>query len=75
MLCRIAIESYSESPESGGICIFEFALDLFMIDLMPLLMVVLHYSAPLAHRLISTYLPKPNGKPMTGKGKIYIPLH
>ena len=75
MLCRIAIASYSECPKSGGICIIEFGLGLLMIDLMRLLMVVLHYSAPLAHKLISTYLQKPNGKPMTGEEEHYIPLN
>jgi hypothetical protein len=75
MLCRITIESYSESPESDGICIIKFVLDFFMIDLMPLLMVVLDYSAPLAHRLISTYIWKPNGKLIIGSEEHYVPLH
>jgi hypothetical protein len=50
MQCRIVIRSYSEFPESGGICIIKFELDLSMIDLMLLLMVVLPYSAPPALR-------------------------
>jgi hypothetical protein len=73
-MCRIAIGSFFACPKSGGICIIEFEPELFTIGLMLLLMVVLHYSAPHAHRWISTYLWKRKGNQMTGKEDNYILL-
>jgi hypothetical protein len=45
-----------------------------MIGLILLLMAVLHYSAPLARKWISTYLRKRNGSPKTGMEDNYVLL-
>ena len=67
MQYRTAIGSYSEFLDSGGIFIIELELESFMIGQRFQLMVVWHCFALHAHRWISIYLLRLNGKPKTGK--------
>jgi hypothetical protein len=67
MQYRTAIGSYSEFLDSGGIFIIELELESFMIGQRFRLMVVWHCFALHAHRWISIYLLRLNGKPKTGK--------
>ena len=74
MWCMTAIESYSGSPESGGIFTIALEPELYMISQIILLKMVRCCSAWLVHRWISTYPLRWNGKLTTGKEEVHFLL-
>ena len=72
--CRTAIESSSESPESGGISTIELGLDSFMIGQTIGWKEDWRCSAPPVPRQTLTYPPSINGNLKTGKPKCIITL-